>query len=361
MRSLARGLQAYLRNLPTLIAILAEKYEDSAREHKNAEARVVLQKLSKLRDPRNLLLVVGLAQLLELYCRASLQSQHYRRFPSQAWKVVISMREEVTKLRDKWTWFEEDLQYTGCEAPSKVVELLVEEARYRPKVTLPQARANPVQAEGEKAKDLFNEDGEAVRALAGEAILEVPLVWRARRGLYNGALGEDGRSGATRHLTEGDVREVVEELQSMAGDIVEAWEERQQQTSLDKASYAAFTEKFNWGEDQLKVEAEGMEAVVGMENTVKMRRKLEEVVGELGELQADKFDDIDSILEGYGSYMKFKTREEEERMVEEHETYEAWFKVRSCSISEKLFFGAGVWRSHRVSPPVRQTVPECTN
>ena len=71
--------------------------------------------------------------------------------------------------------------------------------------------------------------------------------------------------------------------------------------------------------------------------------------------------DIDSILEGYGSYMKFKTREEEERMVEEHETYEAWFKVRSCSISEKLFFGAGVWRSHRVSPPVRQTVPECTN
>lgn len=344
VRCLARGLQAYLRNFPTLIAILAEKYEDAAREHKNAEARVVLAQLSKLRDPRNLLLVVGLAQLLELYCRASLQSQHYKRFPTQAWKVVIAMREEVSRLKDKWTWCEEDLVYTGCEAPAKVVKLLVEKGVYKPKVSLPQARANRVrQALGENAKDLFNDDGEAVRALAGDVNLEVPLEWRARRGLYTGAaLGEDGRSGATRHLTEGDVREVLKVLEDMAGDIVEAWGERQQQTSLDNVSYAAFTEKFDWGEDKVKVESEGVEAVVGIESTMRMRRQLEQVVEELSELQADKFEDIDTLLEGYSSYVKFKTKEEEEKMVGEHEVYEAWFKVRPCSISEIFLWNRSV-------------------
>ena len=345
MRCLARGLQAYLRNLPTLIALLAEKYEEAAREHKNAEARVVLAQLSKVRDPRNLLLVVGLAQLLELYCTASLQSQHYKRFPTQAWKVVIAMREEVSRLKDKWTWCEEDLVYTGCEAPAKVVELLVKEGRYRPKVSLPQARGNRVrQALGEKVQDIFNDDGEAVRALAGDACMEVPLEWRARRGLYTSALGEDGRSGATRHLTVGDVREVLKELEGMAGDIVEKWGERQQQTSLDNISYATFSEKFDWGKDKVKVESEGVEAVVSIESTMRMKTQLEQVVEELSEVQAEKFEDVDTILEGYSSYLKFKTKEEEEKMVGEHEIYEAWFKVTPCSISETFFCGTGVWR-----------------
>ena len=304
---------------------------------------MVLVQLSKLWDPRNLLLVLGVAQLLELYCTASLQSQHYKRFPTQAWKVVIAMREEVARLKDKWTWREEDLEYTGCEAPAKVVKLLVEKGVYRPKVSLPQARGNRVrQAMGEKVKGLFNDDGEAVRALAGDACMEVPLVWRARRGLYTGTLEKDGRSGATRHLTEGDVRELVGELEDMAGDIVEEWGERQQQTSLDKISYVAFAEKFDWGEDKVKVESEGVEAVVSIENTMRMRRHLEQVVEELSELQADKFEDVDTLLEGYSSYLKYKTKEEEEKMVGEHEIYETWFKVRPCSILQHFLWNRSV-------------------
>lgn len=338
VRSLARGLQAYLRNLPTLIAILAGKYEEAARAARHTQAREVLQQLAKLRDPRNLLLVVGLAQLLELYCRASLASQHYKRFPTQAWKVVSAMREEVRVLSEKWMWSKEDLEYTGCEAPAKVVEVLVMEGRYKPKVTLPQARNNRArQEQGEMAKDLFDDEGEPVRALAGDVPLEVPLEWRARRGLYAGAVGEDGRSGATRHLTEGDVAGVVGELESMAGDIVKAWDDRQQQTGLDKATFNALSKKFDWGEDQVKVETEGVEAVVGLQSTMKMRRNLEEVVDELSEVQADKFADIDTFLDGYSCFLKYKTKEEEEMQVGEQEIYEAWRKVRPCSISETSF------------------------
>ena len=76
VRSLVRGLQAYLRNLPTLIILVSEKYENAAREGRNGDARQVLSTLNKLRDPRNLLLAIGLSQLLEKYTHASLQSQH---------------------------------------------------------------------------------------------------------------------------------------------------------------------------------------------------------------------------------------------------------------------------------------------
>ena len=85
-------------NFPsTLIILLAEKYEDFGLATANTEAREVLQNLSKIRDPRNLLLAVGLAQLLELYTTASVLSQHYTRFPTQTWTVLRSMRTEVKK------------------------------------------------------------------------------------------------------------------------------------------------------------------------------------------------------------------------------------------------------------------------
>ena len=68
-------MQAYLRNLPTLVTVFAEKYEEAALENRNAEAKEVEKTLGQLRDSRKLLPVVGLAQLLDLYVTASLQLQ----------------------------------------------------------------------------------------------------------------------------------------------------------------------------------------------------------------------------------------------------------------------------------------------
>ena len=98
VRSLVRGLQAWFRNLPTLVCLMVEEYNEKAIQNKNTDAREVLRLLSKMRDPRNLLLAVGLAQLLELYVEASLQAQHSTRFPTQAWSIVIEMREKVAIL-----------------------------------------------------------------------------------------------------------------------------------------------------------------------------------------------------------------------------------------------------------------------
>ena len=120
VRSLARGLQAYMRNLPTLVAIIAEKYDEAALDRRNTEARELLAVLSKMRDPRNLLLALGICQLLEIYCEASVQSQHSKRFPTQAWVTVNEMKEELGRLKEKWTWGDEPLKFVDIEAPATV-------------------------------------------------------------------------------------------------------------------------------------------------------------------------------------------------------------------------------------------------
>ena len=53
------------------------------------------------------------------------------------------------------------------------------------------------------------------------------------------------------------MRSAEQELQGIAKDIIEEWDKRQQQSSLEQAAYAAFGETYDWGEDEVKVQAEG--------------------------------------------------------------------------------------------------------
>ena len=63
-------MKTYFQNLPTLVVVKAQHYEQLVLK-KNTDARAVMKTLSQLRDLRNLLLAVGLAQLLEHYCNVS--------------------------------------------------------------------------------------------------------------------------------------------------------------------------------------------------------------------------------------------------------------------------------------------------
>ena len=349
VRSLARGLQAWFRNLPTIIAIKSMVYEEAVRDCKNTTALEVLKHLNKIRDPRNTLLSLGLAQVLELYCKASLQAQHNFRFLSQAWAVVKNMRERLESLAQEWKWSTEELEFAGTEAPAAIVQRIKETGMYRPVVPLKCVQRSTILKETgllsggqKKIKDLFDEEGESVIPLAGEAMMEVPRLWRARRGgrgLYvggdgaggddgGGGDGHDGRSGGTRRFTDDDERILKEELESLCRDILESWNERQQQTNLEKAAFAAFGEKFDWdGEDYRKVSQEGVAAVVSVRSTVKMQTLLSALLEELPEEMAAERFNVDEILCGYSSFLKYWTKESDSMEQEDHEMYRAWYKV----------------------------------
>ena len=94
--------------------------------------------------------------------------------------------------------------------------------------------------------------------------MEVPLQWRARRGglFSQDPEAMDGRSGATRHLTQADLDLVEVELQNVVKGILKEWTLRLNQTPLEEASFTALAQPFNWGEDKPTVMQHGVSAQV---------------------------------------------------------------------------------------------------
>lgn len=265
-----------------------------------------------------------------------MQSQHSTHFPTQAWDSILKNRKKVEELANVWTWGVEDLKYTSVEAPVRVKERLVQEAVYRPVLSLASVRNKGTQLrnmgvleEGQKIQELFGEDGEMIVSLCGEVQMEVPLVWRARRrgregGLF--AMEEDGRAGATRMLTEQDVEGIEEELQELAKDILMEWNRRQQQSALDIAVYTAFGTQFQWAQDKERVLELGVKAVVSLEHIVVMRKQLCDILDLLPDAVAERFS-VEEMLRGYSSFLKLSTKLLNEKF-EQHQIYCEWYKVR---------------------------------
>ena len=78
-----------------------------------------------------------------------------------------------------------------------------------------------------------------------------------------------------------------------------------------------------------------MEAELGVQHPRRMKRLLEEVVSRLSEVQEDQFD-TDLMLDGYITYMKYKTKEQATVVVADHDVYEAWYKVRGWEALVRL-------------------------
>ena len=75
VRSLQRGNTAALRNLPTIVTILAEEYEEEVLKFNNTRAKELKTTLDSLTHAETLFLSIGLSQLLESCCEASLEAQ----------------------------------------------------------------------------------------------------------------------------------------------------------------------------------------------------------------------------------------------------------------------------------------------
>jgi hypothetical protein len=249
------------------------------------------------------------------------------------------------------------------EAPSTVKARLVEEGRYQPALklkTLQRSRGlkeSGLLQDGQRIKDLFDDEGEAIKPLAGEVVREVPLQWRARRrggGLFC-ARDEDGRSGGTRLLTVEDVGAVEEELMMLSRDIIEEWDKRQTQTSLDMAAFAALGEKFDWGADHGRVVERGVTATVAVEHTGKMKELLQNLLGEMPVAQAEKFN-VNTMLQGYASFLKYRTQETDSMLIKDHDIYQAWYKKFFDSEIHanfsKLFQNIQIQTASEVTSPV---------
>ena len=123
-----------MQNLPTMVSILQEEFEEAARERSNTRGKEIQRKLRQLKDPENVLTVVGIIQLLKIYAQTSLEGQHSKHFPTQVWSKVKKAKKMVNKLSEKWEWSGKEMKYSVMEAPTVILRRMQEEGRYEPKL-----------------------------------------------------------------------------------------------------------------------------------------------------------------------------------------------------------------------------------
>ena len=90
--------------------------------------------------------------------------------------------------------------------------------------------------------------------------------------------------------------------------------------------YKAKTDsEYDWGQDKVKVEMDGVNALLSLGHLNKMKELLEGVILRLPEVQQRRFDS-NLMLDGFCSYLKYRTKKATV-MVGDHEVYKVWYKV----------------------------------
>ena len=121
VRSLLRGITAGLRNLPTLIAIIGEDYNEAILSSNNTEAKNLKNTLDGLMSAETLFFAFGLSQLLESYSAVSLECQYASHFPIQVWQRIELAKTELQQLAQEWIWNNSNLKLAGIGTPQKLI------------------------------------------------------------------------------------------------------------------------------------------------------------------------------------------------------------------------------------------------
>ena len=98
VRSLLWGITSALRNLPTLIAVIAKEYNQAHKNHETTKTKLLKPILDTLRKAEILFFTIGFAQLLEIYAGVSLSVQYAYHFPIQMWSKIDAAKSEIIAL-----------------------------------------------------------------------------------------------------------------------------------------------------------------------------------------------------------------------------------------------------------------------
>ena len=191
-------------------------------------------------------------QILEIYAEASLSAQHASYFPTEVWSVIKAAKEHLRSLSENWNWEDKDLKLGQCGNPNKLVNEIMTTGTYKPHVSDSVIRkhqtflksfhgVDPHMDIGRFGPDnLFDENDQVVLDLAGEMKVE--------------KVSEEAKAN------------VEKMLKKVCKDLIKAWDERQNETDLQKASSKAFgkcrTPKADKLEEYYQAREEDLKSVV---------------------------------------------------------------------------------------------------
>ena len=263
-------------------------------------------------NAETLFLSIGVCQLLESYCQASLESQFSTHFPIQVWDQVDSAKAEIEELANGWKWKTTFLKFSEIGAPKYLIDSVLKHSSYTPILSLGALR---------KYKDKINNFEELVNSYDnGElALYHEKLV----------AL-ELGGSMAVTNANVLTLEKIQEKLTCLAKDLIDKWNRRQTKTKLQEAAQNAFAIIHDTNDPS---------------NIAKMLELLETVILSLPGNQAESFvaKDCHPGFLSWNEYWKSSHSKDPEKLpplTKVHLYYENWSKT---SISENCLKFQELW------------------
>ena len=209
---------------------------------------------------------------------------------------------ELAKLAENWSWSGNNLKLAGIGTPRSIIDYVMEKAEYVPYVPVGSIRKNKVtlsndidfeelqaKAQGDNFEDitLFDEENQRVLVLAGELLIE--------------------------NVSPTTLQNVEKKLEIVAKELLQAWNQRQNKTDLQKTTLKAFG---------------SIHDISDPDND--MLGLLQMVIESLPSEQSDTFD-ADSCHEGFLNWnehwKKFAlTYNQDLPITNVHHAYQSWIK-----------------------------------
>ena len=293
VRSLQRGNTAALRNLPTMVSVIAEEYKEAVLERNATKAKELGKTLKGLRDAEVLFSSIGIGQLLEHYCEASLEVQYASHLPIQSWDRIDKTKEKLKQLGDQWTWSNSNLKMANFGIPDNLISSILLNGEYTPVVP------GSISKNDQDCNDSEDENDDSV--------FYEETVETQQNPKLGGTMPVENANDAT-------LRKVVEKLQLAIKELLKIWDLRQYKTSLQKATMEAFGK-------------------IHDSNINEMIELLQSVISNLPTNQSDSFD-IQSCYPGFlawnefwkQSYSRENVDGKLEALANVHKYYENWIK-----------------------------------
>ena len=180
VRSWLRVLTTGLVNTPTFVALFNKEMREAMYNINNTEAKKPDKSIKKLTSPRNILLALGLCQILDIYSKCSVLVQRSDSFPVSTWQQIIALQLSIDMLAEQWQWKDDNLVFAEVGNPSAHIRRMKEEGRYIPHVKKKWVRMNRKFLEENHNVDAFlardeddSEDSEyEVEEMAGSVPVE---------------------------------------------------------------------------------------------------------------------------------------------------------------------------------------------
>ena len=292
VRAMLTAYQSFYHNSPTFYTLYGIESSACATVGDLTTQKTWQKKIQNITDGKQLAFGIGICQMLEVYAKTSLTSQHVSFFATTVVQSVHTLSNELDNLGKEWKWSEENLKFVGIGTPSEIITML-RNGTYTPTVTT-------------AVKQRFSAKETLNRKLDAEFQKELEHDWENAKECIIPSIAldinpEEIEMGAGEipvvNFGESEEGTVVESLKSISAKLSEALKLRLKVIPIIKSTLNAFSNEFimSYRENLFFNPAQ----------ITKLKERITEIVEHIQQPHRERFAIIDNIVLGYNLFLKF--------------------------------------------------------